>query len=172
MANDKSSFRPYDEQMAYRFRVNVPGMDDVGFEKVSGLGGEIDVIERRTGSEPDRNRKLPGLVKINDVTLSHGVTKDNSLFEWWEMVKNLAMELEANAGMRKDLTIEEVGAGGAAVKVWRLFQCWPTSYKGGDFDAQASEVLVEELVLAVEDIQLESGSGSTGSVSHEIGHGL
>lgn len=168
MANDKSSYRPYDELMAFKFRVNIPGMDETGFEKVSGIGGEIDIIERRNGDEPNRNRKLPGLVKISDVTLSKGVTKDNGMFNWWESVKDLVMESEANSGMRKTITVEELGYGDTTVKMWRLINCYPTSYKGGDFDSMASEALIEEVVLAVEDIQLETGSSNSALSVHSV----
>lgn len=165
MANDRSSYRPNDEQMAFRFKVYIPGLEESGFEKVTGLGGEIDHIERRNGDEPNRMRKLPGLTKFNDITFSKGVTKSNELYEWWEATKDLALQGQSADAIRKTLTVEEIGAGDSVTKVWRLIDCLPKSFKGGDFDSMASEALIEELVISPEDVKLDSGSSSSSLLS-------
>src|SRR5579862_2069552 len=64
-----------DPYPAYNFEVIVAGISDDGasvrgsFSEVSGLGAEITPIEYRTGSEPNRVRKLPGLNKFTNIVL-------------------------------------------------------------------------------------------------------
>ena len=68
-----------DPYPAYNFEVIVAGISDDGasvrgsFSEVSGLGAEITTIEYRTGSEPNRVRKLPGLNKFTNIILKRGI---------------------------------------------------------------------------------------------------
>lgn len=57
----------------YNYRVQIDSIDVAGFSEVSGFDATIDVIEYREGSEAINSpRKLPGLTKYGNVTLSGG----------------------------------------------------------------------------------------------------
>lgn len=154
----------FDELMSFNFTVDIDGMGSMGFDKVSGIGGEIEVIERRTGKEANRNRKLPGLTKISSVTLSHGVTANNELFNWFKLGMDLATQGGSVASLRRNVRVAELGTGFVEKKQWTLKNCWCSSFKAGDFDSKSSDVLIEEVVLEVDDIELnEFGEGTTGT---------
>lgn len=132
----------------FNFRVDVPGLGEMGFTEVSGLDAEVGVIEYREGGDALHPRLLPGLVRYPRVVLRHGMTGDASLFEWWKVGRDGSVA-------RRDVTILLLDESGQEVARWNLRRAWPTKYEGPALNAGANEVAIESLELAHEGIELE-----------------
>src|SRR5262249_12178909 len=76
----------HDPYKVFRFRVEIDGLTAAAFSEVSGLESETDVIEYRTGTEPNLHRKLPGLTKYPNIVLKRGITQDDELWKWRQRV--------------------------------------------------------------------------------------
>ena len=145
--------RPYSQ---FNFRVKIGGNsgEDVaaGFQEVSGLGVEQTVAEYRNGNEKEnRPRKINTTYSVPDVTLSRGVIKADNLWSWMEKVRN-----GKQAESLEDVVIELRDESGENVAVaWQLTNARPLSYTGPTLNGTGTEVAVEELVLACEDIDME-----------------
>lgn len=145
--------RPYSQ---FNFRVKIGGNsgEDVaaGFQEVSGLGVEQTVAEYRNGNEKEnRPRKINTTYSVPDVTLSRGVIKADNLWSWMEKVRN-----GKQAESLEDVVIELRDESGENVAVaWQLTNARPLSYTGPTLNGTGTEVAVEELVLACEDINME-----------------
>jgi len=122
-----------------------------GFSEVSGLGLEITVIEYRNGNARENSvLKLPGLNKAGNVTLKRGVTGSMSLWKWIDDVRN------GNALMRRNVTIHLQNEDHSmVVESWKLSRAWPSKYVGPRFNAQATDIAIEELVLSCDRMELE-----------------
>ena len=70
----------------FNFLVEIDGVVKGGFSEASGLTTDTNVIEYRDGNEITTVRKLPGLMKYNNIVLKRGFTKDRSLWEWRKKV--------------------------------------------------------------------------------------
>jgi len=71
----------------FNFLVEIDGIATAGFQEVSGLGAEVDVIEyREGGNNPGAVRKFPGLIKYSNIVSKRGFTQDRSLWNWFEAV--------------------------------------------------------------------------------------
>ncbi len=143
--------RPYS---AFNFLVNFgpdPGDPKAGFQEVSGLGMEITVQEYRAGNKkgnaPD---KITGVYKVPDITLKRGVMGDDTLYTWLDQVRAGAQE-EALRSVSIELLSEE----GEAVQTWLLKGARPIKYTGPALSGKATDVAVDELVLACEDVSQE-----------------
>jgi phage tail-like protein len=143
--------RPYS---AFNFLVNFgPDKRDpkAGFQEVAGLGMEITVQEYRAGNKkgnaPD---KITGVYKVPDVTLKRGVMGDDTLYLWLDQVRGGAQE----ASLRS-VTIELLSEEGEAVQTWSLKGARPIKYTGPALSGKATDVAVDELVLACEDVSQE-----------------
>ena len=133
----------------FNFLVEIDGLVDAGFSEISGLGHEIAVIEYREGS--DRRgavRKLPGLHKVGDVTLKRGLAGSLSLFEWLKAVRDGRPE-------RRQVAVILMDEAGQPVMRWQLQNAWPRKLTHGPLSAAGDIVAVEEMVLAVETIDIE-----------------
>jgi phage tail-like protein len=145
--------RPYSQ---FNFRVKIGGNsgEDIkaGFQEVSGLGVEQTATEYRNGNEKEnRPRKINTTYSVPDVTLSRGVIKADNLWSWMEEVRN-----GKQAESLQDVVIELRDESGENVAVaWQLTNARPLSYTGPTLSGAGTEVAVEELVLACEDIDME-----------------
>jgi len=141
--------RPYS---AFNFLVSF-GPDKLdakaGFQEVSPAGVDITPQEYRAGNKrgnaPD---KIMGLYKVKDVTLSRGVMGDDTLYTWLDAVRTGKQGPEAI----RTVTIELLSEAGEPVKITTLVNAQPMSYEGETLSGKATDVAVNKLVLACEDI--------------------
>jgi phage tail-like protein len=113
---------------------------------------EQTATEYRNGNEKEnRPRKINTTYSVPDVTLSRGVIKADNLWSWMEEVRN-----GKQAESLQDIVIELRDESGENVAVaWQLTNARPLSYTGPTLSGAGTEVAVEELVLACEDIDME-----------------
>jgi phage tail-like protein len=135
---------------SFRFNVDVDGVLVGGFSEVTGLGTEVTVAEYRNGNERTTyTHKVPGLHKVTDVTLKRGVIDSRSVWQWIEELRTRGHA--ARRSVRISLLDEEFNP----VQQWRLVNAIPTKYTGPSLNAKGgTDVAMEELVLAYEDLQL------------------
>jgi phage tail-like protein len=144
--------RPYSQ---FNFLVDIgAGTDDVkaGFQEVSGLGMEINVAEYRNGNEKlNAPRKITGTFKVPDVTLKRGVIGAEDLYEWLTQVHDGKQD-DALRTVTIHLLSEDRSS---QVVTWTLTNARPMKYTGPSLNGKGTDVAVEELVLACEEIEME-----------------
>lgn len=138
MAGDRTD--PYRN---FRFRVEVEGLEQAGFNEVSGFDASVDVIEYREGNELTTPRKLPGLTKYGNITLKWGTTDSIELYEWLQECVEGTIE-------RKTITIIALDEEGNDVATWQVIEAWPVRYTAPSFNGLGAEVAVEMLEFAHE----------------------
>ncbi|MBR3307546.1 MAG: phage tail protein [Lachnospiraceae bacterium] len=129
------------------------------FSEVSGVEASVDVIEFRQGNSGSLAPvKIPGLVKHGNVTLKMGYILDSAFKEW---IKECVTEIRG-AIPRNNVTIELIdintGAPNALVtsavgtRQWTLTNAWVTKYNAPDLDAKTSDVAIESVEIAYEEL--------------------
>ncbi len=141
-----SRARTADPLQQFRFKVEIEGIADMGFTRMSGLEDELEVAEYREGGF-DATHKLPGIETTGVVTLEKGATKDLQLYEWYvdALCRNNADDF------RKTVTIIETDHAGDEVRRHVLYEAWASKFTRPELDASSSEVAIESI-----DIQYES----------------
>ncbi len=142
------------------FLVTVEGVNGTAaFSEVSGVEASVDVIEFRQGNSHSLAPvKIPGLVKHGNVTLKMGYTLDSAFKTWiQECVSEVRGEMP-----RQKVSIELIDINGGApssavtsitgTRVWVLTNAWVTKYSAPDLNASASEVAIESVELAYEEL--------------------
>ena len=129
------------------------------FSEVTGIEATVDVIEFRQGNANSLAPvKIPGLVKHGNVTLKFGYTLDSAFKTWiQECVSEVRGEIPRN-----NVQIELIDINGGAPKtkaetvtgtrVWILTNAWVTKYNAPDLDAKTSDVAIESVELAYEEL--------------------
>jgi phage tail-like protein len=123
---------------------------DAGFQEVSGIGMEITVAEYRNGNDRENNvRKITGLTKYPDVTLKRGIIGSLSLYQWINDVRNGAQNT-------RNVVIQLQNEDHTAVvQTWKLLRARIVKHVSGPFNAQGTDVAMEQIVLAFERLEME-----------------
>lgn len=122
-----------------------------GFRECSEIGMTVDVIEYRNGNDrTNETRKLTGLARYPDVTLKRGIIGSLDLYQWLDEIRNGA------AGALRTVTIALQSEDHAqVVQTWKLERARIVKHVSGPFNAQASDVAIEEITLAYERLELQ-----------------
>jgi phage tail-like protein len=145
--------RPYSQ---FNFLVSIDGapgnaIPEAAFQEVSGLGTEITVAEYRPGNYPvNSSMKMTGTFKIPDVTLKRGVFGElEVLHNWMRAVR------DGNVNSRKTVSIKlQSEDHTSTVQEWVLKEARPIKYTGPALSAKGTDVAIEELVLACENMDI------------------
>ncbi len=132
------------------------------FTEVTGVEASIDVIEFRSGNAGSLSpQKLPGLVKHGNVTLKYGVIAGDEIRNW--IISSISSQRSTD-WKRVDVTIELIDITAAGVstrsdltgttssKTWILKNAFVAKYSGADLDAKSSDVAVESMEIAYEEL--------------------
>jgi phage tail-like protein len=141
-----------DKAVGHSFGLEIDGVQIKQITEVSGLKMEQDVIELKQNTYDGKYmiKKLPGRPKAGEVTLTRGLTEDNS-FESW--VKDSQFGKMTNA--RKGGAIIVYDYEGAPIKRYKLTNAWPKSLEIGSLKAGDTNVLTEKLVVTYEEMEVE-----------------
>ena len=141
-----------DTSVGHSFGLEVDGVVIKQISEVSGLKMEQDVIELKQNTADGKYviKKLPGRPKAGEITLTRGLTADNS-FEKWIKDSHLGKMGDA----RKGGAIIVYDYEGNALKRYKLTNAWAKSLEIGSLKAGDTSVLTEKLVLTYEQMEIE-----------------
>jgi phage tail-like protein len=140
-----------DSSDGHSFSLEIEGVHVAGIAEISGLALEQEVIETKetTADGTVVIRKLPGRPKAGEVTLTRGLTADQSFENW---VRTLRSDPTT---ARKTGLIVVFNSEGARLRRYRLVNAWPKSLEVGTLKAGDSSVLTEKLTLIYERLEPE-----------------
>ena len=137
---------------------NVSGT--AAFTEVTGIESTVEVIEFRQGNAHSLAPvKIPGLVKHGNVTLKFGYVIDSAFKTWiQECVSETRGEMPRSKVQIEMIDInggapsQEVTDTPAGARVWVLSNAWVTKYNAPDLNASTSEVAIESVEIAYEEL--------------------
>ena len=143
-----------DPYATYNFLVTVNGVSDDGqavagsFKEVSGLKLEIPAIEYRNGSEDITVRKMPGLIKYENIVLKRGITGDVNFWNW--VLTGVQGTIQ-----RADGSILLLDENRAEVMRWNFRRGWACKYEGPGFNAANNEIAMESVEICHEGLEID-----------------
>ena len=143
-----------DTSVGHSFAAEYDGVMIAAIQEVSGVKMEQDVIELKQNT-PDGKyiiKKLPGRRKAGEVTLTRGLTSDNSFEKWVE-----ASHFGKMGDARKNGAIIVFDYEGAELKRYTMTNAWPKTLEIGSMKAGDQSVLTEKLVITYEELTVEGG---------------
>ena len=141
-----------DSAVGHSFGLEFDGVVIKQISEISGLKLEQDVVEYKSNTNDGKYqiKKLPGRMKAGEVTLTRGLTGDNS-FEQWHQKSQFGKMPDA----RKGGAIIVYDYEGNAIKRYKLTNAWSKSLEIGNLKAGDTSVLTEKLTLTHEGIEVE-----------------
>jgi len=144
--------RPYGQ---FNFLVTLgqggdPNAPDGGFQEISALAMEVGVAEYRYGNHKLNNTlKVTGLGKSADVTLKRGVMGSDTVYKWFDRIRNGQNDMQT---VRIELRNEE---NSETVQTWVLNNARVIKFSMGPLSAKSNEIAMEELTLSFERMELQ-----------------
>jgi phage tail-like protein len=141
-----------DSGVGHSFGLEFDGITIKAITEISGLKLEQDVVEYKENG-PDGKyqiRRLPGRPKAPDITLTRGLTADQSFEKWIKDSRFGKM-----TDVRKGGALIVFDFEGKAVKRYKLTNAWPKSLEISNLKAGDTSYLSEKLVLTCESIEVE-----------------
>ena len=146
---------PYGPYGQFNFEVEIDGVGTFGFSEVSGLTTDTNVIEYREGNEvadgQSTTRKLPGLIKYNNIVCKRGFTKDLSAYNW-------RLKVIQGQTSRASGSITLLDEARKPALRWTFREGWPSKWEGPGLNGKTSEVAIESMEIACEGITLAVAS--------------
>ena len=141
-----------DSSVGHSFGLEFDGITIKSITHVDMLKIEQDAAElENTGTEGEYViKKLPGRWKAAEITLTRGLTGDQS-FEKWMKESQFGKVKEA----RKGGAIIVFDYEGSAIKRYKLTNAWPKSLEIGSPKDGDTSVLTEKLTLTAERLEVE-----------------
>jgi phage tail-like protein len=141
-----------DTSVGHSFGLEVDGVQIKQISEVTGLKMEQDVIELKQNTSDGKYmvKKLPGRPKAGEVTLTRGLTEDNSFEKW---IKDAQFGKMTNA--RKGGAIIVFDFEGNPLKRYKLTNAWPKSLEISSLKAGDTSVVTEKLVVTFEKLEPE-----------------
>ena len=142
-----------DTSVGHSFGIEIDGVVIKQISEVQGLKMEQDVIELKQNTNDGKYvvKKLPGRFQPkSDITLTRGLTADNSFEKW---AKDAHFGKMGNA--RKGGAIIVFDFEGAPIKRYKLTNAWPKSLEISSMKAGDTSVLTEKLTITHEGLEVE-----------------
>jgi phage tail-like protein len=143
-----------DTSVGHSFAAEYDGVMIKAIQEVSGLKFDQDVIELKQNM-PDGKyliKKLPGRKKAGEVTLTRGLTADNSFEKWVE-----SSQFGKMGEARKNGAIIVFDYEGNPLKRYTMTNAWPKTLEIGSMKAGDTAVLTEKLTITYEELTVEGG---------------
>jgi phage tail-like protein len=141
-----------DSSVGHSFGLEFDGIIIKQIQEVSGLKLEQDVIELKENTKDGKYiiKKLPGRPKAGEVSLTRGLTADNSFQKW---IQNGQLGKMKDA--RKGGAVIVYDFEGAPIKRYKLVNAWASALEIGSLKAGDTSVLTEKLTVTFEQIEVE-----------------
>ena len=110
----------------------------------------IDEVAYRAGNDKTQEaRKQPGLAKYDHVVLKRGLLGSTDLWDWWKQAR------EGQQGVDRNVSVTLLDEERSAVWIWRFRNAFPVNYRVTPLDANASDIVIEELTLTFDSMDIE-----------------
>ena len=129
------------------FHFYVDGVGQAVFTEVTGLSVEVMVQDYEEGGRNDHVHRLPGRVKVSDITLKNGIMTSNELWDWYKKILQGQFE-------RRNVSIVVVDQEGTERARWNFIEALPVKWTGPELKSGQSGGAIQALQLAHRGLQL------------------
>lgn len=130
-----------------RFYVEIDSIPHAVFTEVSGLQMEMETMDYAEGGNNSFVHRLPGRIKVGNLTLKRGMTSSNEFLNWYSQ----AMQGQI---VRRNLSVVMYNSLGKELMRWNFLNAYPVKWTGPQFAASGNTLAVETMELAHEGVRV------------------
>lgn len=125
----------------------VPRVSEAGFQDISGLGAELEILAYPEGGTNGFVHQLPVRHSWGRITLKRGIVWGQEMWQWYRA------GLTQSLGARRDGMIMLLAPDGQPAYTWVFWAGLAAKWSGPGLNAMQSEVAVESLEIAHQGIE-------------------
>ncbi len=125
----------------------IPEMAEAGFQEVTGLGAELEVMSYAEGGQNGFAHQLPVRHTWSRIVLKRGVVYDQRLWQWYQA------GLSYSLGARRDGSVILLTPDGQDAYIWNFRGGLAAKWNGPDLNAMQGAVAIESLEIAHQGIE-------------------
>jgi phage tail-like protein len=129
---------------AFRFAVQIEGLEGAVFNECTLPSLEIDMISYKEGGYNNGMRELPGQVKTGRLVLKSGIASSSAMLSWYKKV------LADPEGAVKHVTVVLYDSTHSEVMRWNFIKAFPVKWTGSTFKSSDNTIAIESIELAYE----------------------
>jgi phage tail-like protein len=137
-----------DRYRKFKFRVEIDGIIQAGFNECSCGDSTTKLSEYREGTELPNNIKFSGQTKYGNITLKWGITDSLDLYNWHKQ-----FVVSGTAGARKNISIILIDEAENEKSRWNIVDAWPSKYDLADLNIKGNDVAIETLEIVHEGLK-------------------
>jgi phage tail-like protein len=141
----------------HHFKLGLGGAEgDLLFSQATTPQGTLEVPEFKTfGQDGTPVNSVGGGTQVtwSPISLTRGVDKNHSLWDWFKEVK----EKGVTPDTKKDITLQALDSGNEILHTWNIKGAVITQYGHSGANAQTMEILVSTVQIKYEDADLDLG---------------
>jgi len=154
--SDTKTGRIVDPFATFKFFVQVGDITEAAFTECSGLEMSTEVFEYQEGGRNEYVHKFPGRTKYSNITLKHGFTTSNALFDWYREMEEKILDGKPFTFRQVTITLYSSADRDEKVK-WNLDEAFPVKWVGPSFKTDEAAIAIETLELAHHGITVDKG---------------
>ncbi|MGG1513803.1 phage tail protein [Paenibacillus oryzisoli] len=131
---------------AFRFKVELDGLEAGGFSEVTGMKSEIEVKPLWEGGVNTHPHYMVQHAKNPNIVLKRGIASSSDLWDWYNSAAQGKIK-------RKNGSIILNNALGDEVCRWEFTSAFPVKWNGPDLNATSVNVAVESIELVHEGLK-------------------
>jgi phage tail-like protein len=139
--------RSFEAVPSCRFYVQIGGQTTAVFTEVSGLQAEMETLDVFEGGENGFVHRLPGRIKVGNLSLKRGMTTSNDFYKWFADVASGYVE-------RRNVSLIVFDVRGEKLATWNFDKAYPVKWSGPQLQAAANGAAIETLELAYDAMRL------------------
>jgi phage tail-like protein len=132
---------------AATFLFEVDGVEIGRFMEVTGLEVNVAVEDLEEGGENSFVHKLPGRMSWPNITLTRGITQNDTLLAWLNKSSGEQFAANGNKLSRSTAAITLIGPSAQRLRSWEFDGAFPVRWKGPRFAADSNDWATEELEI-------------------------
>ncbi|HNP73716.1 MAG TPA: phage tail protein [Kouleothrix sp.] len=125
-----------------RFYLQIEGVSKAVFAEISGLQVETEIFEYAEGGNNGFVHRLPGPIRVGNITLKRGLAGSDELFKWYMKI------VQGKLDDRRNLSVLIYNTEGEELQRWNFIKAYPVRWVGPSLDANNSSVAIETFELA------------------------
>jgi phage tail-like protein len=133
--------------------ISTPPLPDIFFSEVSGISGELNVIEKKEGGMNDWVYYLPNGSKGGKVTLKRGLASMDSFLIRW-CFNSIRFDNTQIAPKQMIISLLDSNPYYPPRMTWAFYNVIPVKWSVGDFNAQESKVVIESIDVVFSNMEI------------------
>ncbi len=135
---------------AFRFAVQIDGIDEAIFSECTLPNLEVDVQEQKEGGYNNGVHQLPGPLKPGKLVLKRGLVQSSQLLSWYQDVVSGNLK-----NVQKQVSVVMYDPQYNELMRWNFLRAFPVKWSGPTFKSADNAVAVETLELAYGEVSFE-----------------